>query len=46
MMASELKIPCDCKHMHRYIVSNKDNKEALATILIPSAATYLFNLVY
>ena len=46
IMASELKTPCDCKHVHRYIVSNKDNNEALATILIPSAATYRFNLAY
>ena len=46
MMASKLKTPCDFKHVYRYIVSNKDNNEALATMLIPSAATYLFNLVY
>ena len=46
MIASELKTPCDCKHVYRYIVSNKDNNEALATKLIPSVATYLFNLVY
>ena len=45
-MASELNSPCDCKHAYRYIVSNKDNNEALATILIPSAATYRFNLAY
>ena len=46
MIASELKTPCDCKHVYSYIVSNNYNNEALATILIPSAATYLFNLVY
>ena len=46
MMAGELKTPCDCKNVYRYIVSNKDNTDGLATILIPRAATYLFNLVY
>ena len=44
MMASKSKTPGDCKNLYRYIVSNKNN--ALATILIPRVATYIFNLVY
>ena len=44
ILASKSKTPGDCKNLYRYIVSNKDN--ALATILIPRVATYIFNLVY
>ena len=44
MMASKSKAPGDCKNLYRYIVSNKNN--AVATILIPRVATYIFNLVY
>lgn len=46
MMASVLKTPYDHKNVYRYIVSKKENTDALATILIPRAATHLFNLVY
>ena len=44
MIKSKSKAAGDCKNLYRYIVSNKNN--ALATILIPRVATYIFNLVY